>query len=193
MDRKNPCTANIRKRARLLRSKTTRNGNGAANHGGGVTGGAGYGVAAAAREISALRDTIKGAIDEAVSQALEDKLGDREAKGNEEHALAMRQLREDNAAHKKEIEDLSRAINELTKQIRELKNVQAADKENQQPNTSPLKRKKAELEWKPGLKFNENRDLAKKRQYNRLFKENDPEGWKKEQLERLERQRQALE
>ena len=108
-------------RAHLLRGKTTRNGNGAADHGG-VTGGAGYGVAAAAREISALRDTIKGAIDEAVSQALEDKLGDHEAKGDEEHALAMRQLREDNAARKKEIEDLSRAINELTKQIRELKN-----------------------------------------------------------------------
>ena len=67
---------------------------------GGVTGGSGYGVAAAAREISALRDTIKGAIDEAVSQALEDKLGDN-ARGDEEHALAMRQLREDNAAHKK--------------------------------------------------------------------------------------------
>ena len=82
---------------------------------GGVTDGAGYGVAAAAREISALRDTIKGAIDEAVSQALEDKLGDRDVKGDEEHVLAMRQLREDNAAHKKEIEDLSRAINELTK------------------------------------------------------------------------------
>ena len=139
---------------------------------GGVTGGSGYGVAAAAREISALRDTIKGAIEEAVSQALEDKLRDN-ARGDEEHALAMRQLREDNAAHKKEIEDLSRAIIELTKQIRELKDVQAVDKENKKPTASPLKRKKAELEWKPGLKFNKNWNLAKKRQYNRLFKEND--------------------
>ena len=158
---------------------------------GGVTGGAGYGVAAAAREIGALRETIKEAIDEAVGQALEEKMGGREADGNEEHALAMRQLREDNAAHKKEIEDLLRAINDLTKQIRELKNLQ--EKENQQPNTSPLKRKRATLEWTPGLKFNKSWSRGKKREYNKLFKENDPEGWKKEQLERLERQKQALE
>ena len=124
---------------------------------------------------------------------MEEKLGGREANGDEEHALVMRELREDNAAHKKEIEDLSRAINEPTKQIRELKNDQVAEKENQQPNTSPLKRKKAEMKWKPGLKFNKNWGRAKKREYNRLFKENDPEGWKKEQLERLERQKQALE
>ena len=50
---------------------------------------------------------------------------------NEEQALVMRQLCEDNAAHKKEIEDLSRAVKKLTEQIRELKSLQeVANKEN---------------------------------------------------------------
>ena len=34
---------------------------------------------------------------------------------------------------------------------------------------------------------------AKKREYNKLFKENDPEGWEKNLLEHLEHQKQALE
>lgn len=159
---------------------------------GGTAGGAGYGVAAAAKEIGQLRETIKAAIEETVNQALEDKLGGRDTDANEDQALAMRQLRDDNAAHKKEIEALSTAINELTKQIRELKVVQAAEnKENQQPGVSPLKRKKI-LEWTPGLKFNKNWNRNKKREYNKLFKEHDPAGWKKEQLEALERRKQAL-
>ena len=58
----------------------------------------------------------------------------------------VRQLREDNAAHKKEIEDLSQAINKLTEQIHELKSVQeAANKENQPLEASPIKRKRTEM------------------------------------------------
>ena len=73
-----------------------------------------------------------------VNQMLEEKLGGCDCEVNKEHTLALRQLCEDNAAHKKEIDDLSRAINKLTKQIRELKNVQAAtNKENQPPDGSP--------------------------------------------------------
>ena len=64
----------------------------------------GYGVAAAAKEIGQLRDTIKEAIEETVNHALEEKLGGRDGNVKEEQALAMRQLRKDNAAHKKEIE-----------------------------------------------------------------------------------------
>ena len=117
----------------------------------------GYGVAATAKEIGQLRDTIKEAIDETANHTLEEKLGGRDWNVNKEQALAMRQLREDNAAHKKEIEDLSRAINKLTEQIRKLKSVQeAANKENQQPETSPLKRKRAEMKWTPGLESNKN-------------------------------------
>ena len=105
-----------------------------------------YGVTTAAKEIGQLRDTIKEAIEETVNRTLEEKLGRRDGNVNEEQALAMRQLREDNVAHKKEIEDLSRAINKLTEQIRELKSVQeAANKENQPPEASPLKRKRAEM------------------------------------------------
>ena len=155
---------------------------------GGATGGMGYGVAAAAKEIGQLRDTIKEAIEETVNNTLEEKLGGRDGNVNKEQALAMRHLREDNSAHKKEIEDLSRAINKLTEKIRELKNVQeAANKENQPPEAFPLKRKRAEMKWAPGLEFNKNWSRGKKREYNKLYKENDPEGWKKEQLVRCER------
>ena len=161
---------------------------------GGATGGMGYGVAAAAKEIGQLRDTIKEAIEETVNNTLEEKLGGRDGNVNEEQALAMRQLREDNAAHKKEIEDLSRAINKLTEQIRELKSVQeAANKENQPPEGSPIKRKRTEMKWTPGLKFNPSWNRGKKREYNKLLKENDPDGWKKGQLEALERRKKALE
>ena len=71
----------------------------------------------------------------------------------------MRQLREDNATHKKDIEDLSRAINELTEQIRELKNLNSAateNKENKQPGGFPLQKKEVDMELMPGLKFNKN-------------------------------------
>ena len=68
---------------------------------GGATGGMGYGVAAAAKEIGQLRDTIKEAIEETVNNTLEEKLGGRDGNVNKEQALAMRQLREDNVAHKK--------------------------------------------------------------------------------------------
>ena len=70
---------------------------------------------------------------------------------------------------------------------------EAANKENQSPEASPLKRKRAEMKWTPGLEFNKNWIRGKKWAYTKLFKENDPEGWKKEQLARLERQKKALE
>ena len=106
----------------------------------------------------------------------------------------MRQLREDNAAHKKGIEDLSRAIHKLTEQIRELKSVQeTANKENQPLEASPLRRKRAEMKWTPGLEFNKNWSRGKKREYNKFYKENDPEGWKKNQLDLLEGRKKALE
>ena len=95
-----------------------------------------------------------------VNQAMDDKLGGNAHDNGKEHSLAMMyQLREDKVVHKKEIEDLSRAINELTKQIRELKSVNAAvaeNNENHQPGGSSLKRKKVEMEWTSGLKFNKN-------------------------------------
>ena len=160
---------------------------------GGATGGMGYGVAAAAKEIGQLRDTIREAIEETVNQTLEEKLGGQDGNANEEHALAMRQLRDDNASHKKEIADLSGAINKLTEQIRELKRAQEeANKENQPPKASPAKRKKVEMKWTPGLEFNPKWNRNKKREYNKLFKENDPEGWKKVQLDMIERRKQAL-
>ena len=162
----------------------------------GKTGGAGFGVAAAAKELGQMRDTIKETMEEMVNQAMDEKLGGSEHDSGKEHSLAMCQLREDRVAHKKEIEDLSRVITEFTKQIREPKSVNAAaaeNNENHQPGGSSLKRKKVEMKWTPGLKFDKNWSHGKKRQYNKLFKENSPEGWKKEQLERLERQKQALE
>ena len=58
---------------------------------------------------------------------------------------------------------------------------------------SALKRKRAETKWTPGLEFNKNWNRGKKREYSKLCKENDPEGWKKEQLARLEHQKKVLE
>ena len=160
---------------------------------GGSTGGAGYGVAAAAREIKALKDTIKEAIEETVAQALEEKINGREQGEGQEHAMAMRQLRDDNAVHKKEIEELSRAITELTKQIRELKELKG-DEDGDKENQSPKKRARANetFEWKAGMKFNHKWPPKKKKEFNKQFKEKDPEGYKKEQLDRLERQRKAI-
>ena len=70
---------------------------------------------------------------------------------------------------------------------------EAANKENQPPEASPIKRKRAEMKWTPGLKFNNSWSKGKKREYSKLFKENDPDGWKKVQLEALERRKKALE
>ena len=78
---------------------------------------------------------------------------------------------------KKEIEELSRVINKLTEQIRELKSVQeAANKEYQPSEASLLKRKRAETKWTPGLEFNKSWSRGKKREYNNFYKENDPDG-----------------
>ena len=110
-----------------------------------------------AKEIGQLRDTIKEVIEDMINHTLKEKLGGRDRNVNKEQAFAMRQLCEDNAAHEKEIEDLSRAINKLTEQICELKSMQeAANKENQSPEASPLKRKRAKMKWTPGLEFNKN-------------------------------------
>ena len=69
---------------------------------------------------------------------------------------------------------------------------EAANKENQPSEASPLKRKRMEMKWTPGLKFNSSWSRGKKREYNKLFKENDPDGWKKNQLDVLERRKKAL-
>ena len=157
----------------------------------GATGGTGFGTAAAAREIQQLRDIIKESIEETVAAALESKMeGDPE--GEKDHALSIRQLRDD---HKKEIEELFRAITDLTKQVKELKvlkaNTNKAD-ENTHPNSPPKKRKDL-LVWKPGLKLDKTWSGKKKFVYYKLWKENDSEGWKKDRAENLRRQLKEVE
>ena len=49
------------------------------------------------------------------------------------------------------------------------------------------------MKWTPGLKYNNSWTRGKKREYNKLFKENDPEGLKKNQLDILEPRKKALE
>ena len=75
----------------------------------------------------------------------------------------MRQLQEDNAEHKKEIEDLSRAITKLTNQIRELMNRKSGD-DSDKENETPKKRRKpaGTFEWKPCIRFNHTWPPAKK-------------------------------
>ena len=85
---------------------------------------------------------------------------------------------------------LSREIKKLANQIRELTNKQSGD-DSDKENVTPKKRRKpaaTTVEWKPGLEFNHKWDRAKKADYNRQFRKNDPEGFKKVMLERLERQ-----
>ena len=158
----------------------------------GATGGTGFGTAAAAKEIQQLRETIKEAIEETVAAALESKMEANDRRGDEDHALAIRQLRDD---HKKEIEELFRAITDLTKQVKELKVLKSSTSkadENSNPN-SPPKKRKVLLEWKPGLKLDKTWNGRKKYVYYKLWKENDPEGWKKDREETLRRQLKELE
>ena len=70
---------------------------------------------------------------------------------------------------------------------------EAANKENQPSEASPLKRKRMEMKWTPGLEFNKNLSRGKKREYNKLFQENDPDAWKKNHLDALELRKKALE
>ena len=65
-----------------------------------------------------------------------------------------------------------------------------SDKENE----TPKKRRKpaGTFEWKPGMRFNKKWERAKKSDLNRQFKGKDPEGFEKEMLARLERQRKAI-
>ena len=49
------------------------------------------------------------------------------------------------------------------------------------------------MEWKPGLKLNKDWHHGKKNEYYRLWKDNDPEAWKKDKLEGLKRQVKELE
>ena len=69
---------------------------------------------------------------------------------------------------------------------------EAANKENQPLEASPIKRKRTEMKWTLGLKFNNGWNRGKKWEYNKLFKENDLDGWKKNQLDVIERRKKAL-
>lgn len=71
----------------------------------GATKGVGFGTAAAAKEIAELRETTKAAIEETLAQAMEDKMRGHDQDKGGKQALAMRQLRNDNAANKKEIKN----------------------------------------------------------------------------------------
>ena len=100
----------------------------------GRIGGAGYGTAAAALELKEVIATMKEAIEETVAQALEDKENNAPA-NSEEQANAMRQLREDNTAHKKELGELARAVQALTAEIKRLKEANETLKKKSQGPT----------------------------------------------------------
>ena len=77
-----------------------------------------------AEEIQELKDTLKEAITDTVAAAIEEKMGAKE-QGDADHANTLRQLTGENAAQKKEIADLARAVLVLSKEIRELKLLQS--------------------------------------------------------------------
>ena len=169
----------------------------------GRIGGAGYGTAAAALELKEVIATMKEAIEETVAQALEDKENIAPA-NNEEQANAMRQLREDNTAHKKELGELARAVQALMAEIKRLKEANEALRKMSKgpaadapPPSPPNKRQKGKsfadkYEWTTGLQFDKKWPMDKKRWYTYAFKKNDPEGWKKHRLERIEQERKEL-
>jgi len=150
-----------------------------------------------AGEIQELKDTLKEAITDTVAAAIEEKLGSKEH-GNADHANTLRQLTGDNAAQKKEIADLARAVLVLSKEIRELKLLQGkgsastADSDKENDNPSPVKKAKIMHTWTDGLKFDKKWPQDKRSWYFREFKKKDKEGWKKWRLEAIERQKAAL-
>lgn len=164
---------------------------------GNARGGAGFSAANVAGEIQELKDTLKEAITDTVAAAIEEKMGAKE-QGDAEYANTLRQLNGDNAAQKKEIADLARAVLVLSKEIRELKLLRNSnesstsndDKENDNP--SPAKKAKAMYTWTKGMKFDKNWPPRKKSWYFREFRKKDEEGWKKWRHAELDRQKAAL-
>ena len=162
-----------------------------------MQGGGGFNAANVAGEIQELKDTLKEAITDTVAAAIEEKMGAKE-QGDAEYANTLRQLNGDNAAQKKEIADLARAVLVLSKEIRELKLLRNSnesstsndDKENDNP--SPAKKAKAMYTWTKGMKFDKNWPPRKKSWYFREFRKKDEEGWKKWRHAELDRQKAAL-
>ena len=64
---------------------------------------------------------IRQAIKETVAQALDEKLATHASPTNGEHANVMRQLKEDNAAHKKDVNALASAVQALTAELKTLR------------------------------------------------------------------------
>ena len=142
---------------------------------GNAGGGAGFNAKNVAGDLQELKDMLKEAITDTVAAAIEEKMGAKE-QGGAEYANTLRQLTGDNAAQKKEIADLARAVLVLSKEIRELKLLRSKnesptsndDKENERP--SPAKKAKAMYTWTKGMKFDKTWNQRKKSWYFREFK-----------------------
>ena len=167
----------------------------------GRVGGAGYGTAAAALELKELRGAIKEAIEETIAQALEEKLAAHDHQGSEESANAMRQLKDDNAAQKNEMRELSRTVLALTAEVKALKDANKAlekrargssDEGAAPADSPPPKRPKKQHVWTPGLKYDPTWPAGKKRWYGLAFKKNEPKRYYKEQIERFQKESEKL-